>query len=129
MTSETNTIAFRVLLAALGTRQSDVADEMGFTRAVVSTVLNGEVPASADFRDAFLALVEDKLFGLRPEKEMVPTEPLIIHIQKANPDRSPKRWCDLRGIGWKHLQRKDRIPYALADRICGELGIHLSEVY
>ena len=116
------------VIEALGLTQHDVGLLTGYSRQVVSdALLRGK--ASPSFRDTFLELVGDRLFGPRESFEMFPTAPLIAYINRACGGRTPSGWSQKRGLAWDWLNRTEEITLASADRVCGILGVHMSEIW
>jgi transcriptional regulator with XRE-family HTH domain len=121
-----------VMLAALDLEQKQLAERMGYESRYVSNVFNGFTPPSEAFKAAFGTVLADVLLGdartSRPRG--LPARPFFDYLERRAETAVSRRqfYSDLglRRRGWSN---RNVVSEELVDRVCCELGIHMSHIY
>ena len=121
-----------IMLAALELEQKDLAKLMGYDRVYVGNVFNGFAQPSEAFKTAFGKVFADLILGASrvEQRHDLPARPLYEYLERrarTAPSRT-QFYSDL-GLsphGWNH---RKVVTDDLVDRVCCELGIHISSIY
>lgn len=121
-----------VLFAALGMEHHRFAELMGYDEGYVSNVFNGYTAASPAFRRAFGETVGTLILGTseREVMESYPAGPLVeLILQRAARAASKRDFYRDLGTSAQALKRRNYLDGLFVDRICCQLGVHLSSLY
>ena len=121
-----------IMLAALDLEQKDLAKLMGYDRVYVGNVFNGFAQPSEAFKIAFGNAFADLILGASrvEQRHNLPARPLYEYLERraASAPNRTQFYSDL-GLsphGWNH---RKYVTEDLVDRVCCELGIHVSHIY
>lgn len=123
--------ALKVLLAALGLEQRDLAARMGYDATYVSNIVNGFSKPSEAFKACFGEVVAEALFGCGSKREATyPAAPLkaLVARRAAQAPSKAQFYADL-GVASNGLNGRREFPAELVDRVCCALGVHPSALY
>ena len=128
----TNRTALNVMLAALELEQREVARLMGYDERYVSNVFNGFTPASCAFKRELGRVLADLLLGESNggRSRGLPAKPFVEFLEKRSSEApNVADFYDDLGLSRRGWSNRKFVSEDLVDRVCCELGIHISAIY